>query len=118
MDTLGFGLRNAVPKTAEAAWGARLIISADGYVDFLANRTDVVGSTAGKAALLALLNEKLPGRALMDIVSAKIKAYEISTREEAEVVLFDADGLKVVGNSNASHGYFYVAAFATAKVTA
>jgi len=118
MTTLGFGLRNAVPDNAEAAWGARLIISADGYVDFVANRTDVVGSTEGKARLLALLNEKLPGRALMTIVSDKIKAYEISTREEADVVLFDADGLKVVGNSNASHGYFYIAAFTTAEVTA
>jgi hypothetical protein len=116
MDTLGFGLRNAVPNTAEAAWGARFIIYADGGVDFVPNRTDVVGTTESKAALLALLNEKLPKRALIDIISAKIKAYEISTREPNEVVLFDADGLKVVGNSNGSHGYFYVAAFPTASV--
>jgi hypothetical protein len=112
MDTLGFGLRNAVPNTADAAWGARLIISMDGYVDFVHDRTDVVGSTEAKANLLALLNAKLPGRTLMNIVSDKIKAYEIDTRSEADIVLFDDGELKVVGNSNASHGYFYVAAFA------
>jgi hypothetical protein len=117
MDTLAWGLRNAIPDTATAAWGARFIIYADGGVDFVPNRTDVVGTTTRKAALLAMLNDKLPKRALIDIISAKIKAYEISTREPNEVVLFDDGELKVVGNSNGSHGYFYVVAFATTGKT-
>jgi hypothetical protein len=104
---LAYGLRDAVPDTAIAAWGARAIISADGYVDIVGDRTDLVGD--GARLLKAL--EAFPPKALRDTVRAKILASEILTREAADVTLFADGPLTVVANSNASAGYLYIAAY-------
>lgn len=109
---LGFGLGREVPDTARAAWGARLIISMDGWVDYLANRTDAVGSEDAKLALFDKLNSTFPIDTLRKVVRSKILAGEIDNRNRT-VVLFDDDGLKIVANTNASYGYLYVAAWET-----
>lgn len=109
---LGFGLNGVVPDAAEAAWGARLIIYPTGGVDLVHDRTSALGSNAAKARLGNLLNERLPFAKMRDAISAKIRSYEISLMEPAEILLYEDPELKVVGNSNGSHGYFYVAAWA------
>jgi hypothetical protein len=117
IDTLGYGLRDAVPETATAAWGARLIITMDGYVDFVHDRTDAVGEDGPRRALLDKLTATVPGAMLARIIKEKILAGEIDSRVERDVVLFDDDGLKIVANTNASCGYLYVAAFETGDET-
>lgn len=112
MRTLGFGLRDAVPPEATAAWGARLIINMNGYVDWVHDRTDAVGDDGPRTALLDLLWDKVPGRALSEIIRGKILAGEIHTATPGDIVLFEDDDLKVVGNTHASCGYLYVAAWA------
>jgi len=94
---------------ATCAWGARWIITQQGEVDFVHDRQDMIGSPEEKQILLAWLNgdvKKQPEEAL----SALLRSSELSTRERLEVVLYeDAQGI-VLGNPNASAGYFYVIA--------
>lgn len=115
MRKLGYGLSNAVPDTATAAWGARLIINMDGGVDFVYDRTDMVGvDPAAERAFRNVLKEKLSYGVLRDAIRDLILTREIDTRVEREVVILDENGIKVVGNTNASHGYLYIAAWETA----
>lgn len=111
--TLAYGLRDAVPDTAIAAWGARAIIGQDGHVDIPFDRQDMVGdSTAMRFALEAIP----PGR-LREIIQSKLANREILTREAERVTLFDNGQITVVANSNASAGYLYIAAYLNGDTT-
>ncbi len=107
--TLAFGYNAGLPYHTDGAWGCRLIVTQDGTTDFLADRTDAFGDDRGR--LFDLLEAKYPLKKLRSDVEAGLKTYLISTRKADEVVLYEDDDMKVLGNSNASAGYFYVAAF-------
>lgn len=111
-----FGYPPAVPENAPAVWGARSII------DPGPNGTKVMGllpdrqglwacDDRHKAALLALLNDCKVLEIAQRVFGHKYDKGEIRSDEPNEVVLYDSLGLKVVGNSNGSCGYFYVSAF-------
>ena len=104
-EKLGWGAAHLVPENASAAWGARLIITQAGDVDIVGDRQHAVGDEID--ALLDHLNS-VPWKLSL---SNMLKAYEVSTREAAEVTVFEDNKILVRGNSNASHGYFYVAAW-------
>lgn len=108
--SVGFGYNSGVPAEARAVWGARLIVSQDGYTDFLADRTDRAGEQAEVEALFDLLEERYPLGQLRKDLSAGLQAYKIRTRERDEITLYADDQLLVIGNTNASAGYFYVSA--------
>jgi hypothetical protein len=108
--TIGFGWRG-YPKDTAAVWGARLIVTQDGQVDFLWDRQDCAGEQADKDRLLDHLNSVLPQNELRAAVSERLLDRRIDTREGADVVLFEDDVVKVAGNSNGSAGYFYLAAW-------
>lgn len=114
MKQLAYGLSSSVPKTATAAWGARLIVTANGYVDFVPDRIDAVGNPEARADLFDKLSTTIPTATLTKIISSKLLSRELDTREAREVVLFDDDGVKVVADTLASAGYLYIAAWATA----
>lgn len=103
---LSFGYNAAIPDDAIAAWGARFIITQDGYVDFVPDRTDAVGDTE---KLFPMLEATYPLDRLRGDISDKLRLGEIHTREAKEIIFFDNGEVLVVGNSNASAGYFYVA---------
>lgn len=108
IDKLGWGARDLVPEEAKAAWGARLIITQSGDVDIVHDRQDVVGvSDDAKTNLLSQLNAS----SWRENLSNMLKSYQVSTREEAEVVVYENDWIAVKGNSNGSAGYFYIAAW-------
>jgi hypothetical protein len=106
---LSFGYNAGLPEGVRSAWGARLIVGQDGYVDLVHNRTDFFPE-GDWTELREWLNGGVLRKAL-DTLSDKLKAYEVRTREAAEVTLYEDAYGKVVGNTNASHGYFYVAAY-------
>lgn len=110
---LAFGLRDAVPDTATAAWGGRFIVTMDGHVDLPYDRSSAVGDDEARKALLDKLRSTFPSEMLFKVIRSKLLARELDTRVERDVVLFDDNGIKVVANTHASAGYLYVAAWVT-----
>ncbi len=97
---MGWGLQEDVPATAIGAIGARAIQGRT-VLDILHDRKDVwtkddVARRAFVVAWQAAWNE---------IQNA---ALRLDPAKAARVVLFDRDGLTVVGNTNGSHGYVYI----------
>lgn len=88
---LQFGLASAVPKTAKAAWGARMIFP-----------NDLVGDTpSGKSPLqLARLT-----------ALAMSNSYELLPNGHEQVTLYEDEFGIIVANPRGSHGYLYVAAW-------
>lgn len=114
MNRLAFGLNEAIPEDARAAWGARLIVHADGYVDFMPDRQDAWGvDDETKRDFLDRLGAACPLGLLRQLVGERLVSREIDTRAYGQVVIFDDLGVKVVGDAKASAGYLYVAAFRT-----
>jgi hypothetical protein len=107
---LAFGYKAGIPDDAVAAWGARWIVTQDGYIDFVPDRQDADGPDAERRQLLDLLNAGA-GKAAQDRLRELLQNGEVHTRREAEVELYADDRVRVVGNTNASAGYFYVAAY-------
>lgn len=108
VERLGFGYNPGLGD-ADVAWGARLIIRQDGYVDFVPDRQDMIGTPERKQELLAWLNKYVKKHPEEEL-SAMLRNNELSTRENKEVVLYDDGKLIVLGNPNASGGYFYMVA--------
>lgn len=106
---LSFGYNPGVPESATAAWGARAITS-DGSFSWPFNRQSSFGPEKELTVLARLLNE----RANVDAQNRARDLFlsgEISESACCEVVLYEDDLLKVVGNTNASYGYLYLCAF-------
>lgn len=109
MIDLAFGYRR-LPDTVRTAWGARWIINQEGYVDAVWDRTDATGDDEQRQRLLEHLRsdvQAIPQRKLADM----LRSGEVSTRDDHEVVLYEDEVVTVVGNPQASAGYFYVAAY-------
>jgi hypothetical protein len=103
---LGWGLNAAVPDTAAAAWGARLIFPDD----LLHDRQDITGEGEERTALVTWLN----GGALRSALTEARRladGYELTGSEERQVTLLDDEHGTIVANPRASHGYLYVAAW-------
>jgi hypothetical protein len=109
MTKLDFGYNAGLPDDAKSAWGCRLIVTQNGTTDFLADRTDAFGDT--RADLFAILERRYPLPRLRADVSAGLKAGRINTRKADEIELYEDAEVKVLGNTNASAGYFYVVAY-------
>lgn len=117
---LAWGLTHAVPDTARAAWGARAIIEGEGY-GLLPDRQSVwAADPESKAALIGILN----GSDNDGAIKASMEAVKILRRgghlcgpngeggDESEEHLLYYDGeVKIVGNTNGSYGYIYIAAW-------
>lgn len=107
--SLSFGYSSAVPEDAKASWGARLIIDRNSYKrggDMLPDRQGRFGESEDFALLANRLDEVKPWR---EPLANLIAAGEVRADKSNEVLLYEDDLIKVVGNSNASYGYFYIA---------
>ena len=118
---LAWGLSHAVPDSARAAWGARAIIEGAGF-GLLHDRQSVWSADPeAKSALLAILNGPHTGdgaiQASMDAVKLLRQGGHIcgpngEGGDDAEEHLLYYDGeVKIVGNTNGSFGYLYIAAW-------
>lgn len=106
MRTLSYGYRRH-PKGLRAVWGARLIAPND----LLHDRQDLLAQDdEGKAELVAWLNGEVRGqgalRRALDWLGEN--SLELRQVDEEFVVYEDATG-RIVGNTQASYGYVYVA---------
>ena len=104
--TLRFGLRDAVPPDALAAWGARLIYPDD----VLWDRTDAVGSDEPRRELLDYLRT-----AVRDVPFKEARALHargvLRASGDEDVTLYEDARVKVVANPRGGSGYLYVAAW-------
>lgn len=109
---LAFGDNDALPEHATAAWGARLIVTQDGYVDLVPDRTDIFGAEAISGALVKRIPRPL------DLVAAALRDSRLNTRQAGRVELYRDDLLVLTADTKASAGYCYVTAYLAADEAA
>jgi hypothetical protein len=103
-EQLRFGYRR-YPEGVRAVWGARLIAPND----LVHDRQDLVADgEEAKAALVAWLNGETRGQGALAGALKHLATVFLSNIDHEFVVYEDATGV-IVGNTQASHGYVYVA---------
>lgn len=108
---MGLAFGYEIPEGTEVAWGARLIVTQNGGVDLPPGRSSMIGSSEQVASFAVALTNLLPANMLMKVISSKLRSGEINTREGREVVIIEDEGIRIVGSSRGSAGYFYVSAY-------
>lgn len=105
-----YGYAPVVTGEHRAYWGARAIWKGGRTWDVLHDRQGV--KATDKAALdrlCALLNGGIL-KAAEARLGALGNTWEVSPSEAREVVLHEDARVRVIGNTNASHGYIYLTA--------
>lgn len=113
MDTklsLPFGASAYLLPGTKAAWGARLIVTQQGDVDFVWDRQGADGDEALKAETLAWLNGGVI-RDVIDQAADMLRKRVILTNEACGAWLYEDRRGVVLGNTNGSCGYLYVVAW-------
>lgn len=110
MGKLSFGCNDGLPEGVRAAWGARLIVDQGGYIDFVHDRQGHFGDDADVDPLIAWVNSGAFETA-REKAGVLLRSYEMNTRKREEFVLYEDDLGRIVGNTNGSAGYLYVAAW-------
>jgi len=117
---LGFGLDVAVPVTARASYGARAIQANGNQYNSYNDSLDFVPGRGGFCWLDGFkddadyLKRLLNGGILADVQVAYARLRregKLHSRQEGTVVLYDDDTVTVAGDTNASCGYVYIAAW-------
>jgi len=108
---LGFGYWVAIPQETEAAWGARAIFTRSAMELLRDRQGHCYRSTSARDRLVDHLNNRGALRLMQKQYAHLCREGQIREDEENEVVLFEDEHVKAVGNTNASCGYFYVAAW-------
>jgi len=108
--SFSFGYAPAATGEHRAYWGARALWRGRGPMDIVHDRQSLMAvDKATGDRLVGLLN----GGALK-AANARLDAlanrWEVSPGEANEVVLYEDESIRLVGNTNASHGYLYVTA--------
>jgi len=114
---LPYGLSEAVPPTADVAWGARFIVGQDGHVDLPPDRQGTAGD-GDRKGLLDAMQAALPFGDLRTLISGMLTSGILDTRSEGRRLIFTNEDITIVGDTKASAGYLYVAAYRTSPVPA
>ena len=106
---LSYGYAQAVPLGARAAWGARGIMDPGPSIGLLPDRQSWCYQAEGDRDRLAqALNVEGVLAAIQQAYKDMVDLGEIDSGEDNEVVLYEDDNVKAVGNSRMSGGYFYL----------
>jgi hypothetical protein len=108
---LRWGLADAVPPEATAAWGCRAIVTQDGSVDLVADRIDRQGDTV----IYDRLDEEFPKPRLIETLGDLLRSGLMSTRARRTFVIHQSDTLVIVADTLGSAGYCHVAAWTTVR---
>jgi hypothetical protein len=104
---LGFGRSRGVPEGITTAWGARLIAPDD----LLHDRQDLVAdSPEAKAELIEWLNGDTPGNGAITKMREWLRDnyFQLGQNDDELVLYNDIDGM-IIGSTQGSGGYVYVA---------
>ena len=104
---LQWGLAGAVPPDATGAWGCRAIVTQDGHVNLVPDRTGQQGSTL----IYHLLDTQFPPTQLTESLARLLRSAKMSTRRQEQFELYKSASLTVAADTLASAGYCYVAAW-------
>jgi len=110
---LTYGLSEAIPEGAKAAWGARFIVTQDGHVDLPPDRQGLSGDADERIALLEAMQAASPLTDLMGRIRGMLTTGILNTRVAGRVLIYTDENIRIVGDTKASAGYLYVAAFRT-----
>jgi hypothetical protein len=109
---LSFGYNRGLPPNVRFAWGARLIVTQDGYVDFVPDRTDVFSRSKDQGTTsLVKLGKDVPPKKWITTLGHLLTRGDINTREDHEWTLHREEFV-VKANTQASAGYCYICAYA------
>jgi hypothetical protein len=110
------GYTQAIPRETLAAWGARAIVSGPAYLGD--GSFDLVGDRKAFSWQDGVAKRKLARHLDTHVIHRMKERYKelrsegaIRCDREDEVVLYEDRRIKAVGNTNASCGYFYLAAW-------
>ena len=102
---LAFGLSRAIPDDVTTAWGARLIAPSD----LLHDRQDLKAATdEAKQSLMVWLNGETRGQGALRQALNYLDAHYMPQSGDVTTLYEDDRGV-IVGSTNQSHGYVYVA---------
>lgn len=108
---LRFDYNRGLPAGVQTAWGCRAIVDQNGLFDIVWDRTDAVGPRV--EVLLGHLN----GMHLwQETARLMLKAGEINTRADHEVILWQDTWVVIKANPQRSAGYLYVCAYLVEEV--
>ena len=99
-----------LPDGVAVGWGARAIDDGRSF-GLLPDRQSMQGNDEEREALAQRLDGSVLAACQREFARLK-NTWEIRGNERNLVTLYDKDGLRVEGNTNASYGYFYVRAYA------
>ena len=108
--SFSFGYPPAMTGEHRAYWGARAIWKGRGPMDLLRDRQSMVAVDKATADRLASLLNGGALKAANKRLDALANRWEVSPGEANEVVLHEDASVRIVANTNASHGYLYVTA--------
>jgi hypothetical protein len=107
--SLAFGYNAGLPPDRTVAWGARLIVTQQGDVDFVHDRQDAIGAEEPRRRLLANLSATKPP--LEQLVSRLLRRGAMRTGIAQEFTVYADDVVVIKANTNGSGGYCYVVAY-------
>ncbi len=107
---LAFGLGSEVPDDVVAAWGARVIVTQDGHVDIPWDRCSTYDG-GGLTGFLEDLEADVPPGMLVASVRRMLLDGQLHTRKAGVVHIVSTSKVVVLGDTRASAGYLYVAAY-------
>lgn len=104
------GMLDTYAEGSPTAWGARLIVNQNGFVDFVHDRQGAAGD--GRAEFLDQLNEEFPLPALRQAIKSLLLSGDMDTRERKHFIIHTSDLIQVHADTHGSGGYCYVLAVA------
>ena len=114
--TLDFGYAPAIERAqfdrSPAVWGARAIVENNraGFGLVPGRNSWYTEDLKAREALVTLLNNGVLDACRTEFARLRDEHWDIN-RVSQEYVLFEDDAVKVVGNTNGSHGYLYLTAY-------
>jgi hypothetical protein len=108
---LSFGYNQGLPECVEAAWGCRAIITPDGAIDVVPDRTSTYGPEDAYRRLAYQLDTMVRGARWRARASELLAAGTMDPGRPGEHVLLDDGAVIIKGNTKGSFGYLYVCAY-------
>ena len=114
-EPLAWGLADAVPDDAVAAWGARAIAARGDTMSIVWDRQGAVGNKSDRRRLLFELNGLALERAREQYTEHRLRGRLLNGKSGRVTLVTGSHGFKLVADTRASHGYVYLAAWMTSR---
>jgi len=115
LESLEWGLADAVPYDAVAAWGARAIAARGDTMSIVWDRQGAVGNKSDRRRLLFELNGLALERAREQYTEHRLRGRLQNSKAGRVTLVTGSHGFQLVADTRASHGYVYLAAWMTSR---